>query len=428
MKTSSIPQTRTVEITERLPVSTGHEVIVAGGGVAGAAAALAAARAGKRVLLIEKATLLGGLSTIGLVNWFVPMCNGRGRKIMSGMVDEFVRLATRDSYDTIPEGWRDGGATGNPEVRYTTLFSPQIFAYTLAEYLSSAGVELMFDTIVTRPLMNGKHCDGLIVENKSGRSILTAEIFIDTTGDADILRRSGMPVVIGRNYFTYTGMEITLESCRRAVEHGDIRFVYQVLAGGEATLYGDHHPENLKKFNATDAADVTEYLLLGQKRMLEKLRTTDRHTRDICTPATMMQSRTSCRIDGDYTLQEQDHCRHFPDSVGAICDFDRRDYLYEVPYRTLVRSGYDNLITAGRCASGNGYAWDVLRVIPPAILTGQAAGSAAALAIDQHSPLPELKVADLQTVLQENRVSLHFDDSLIPRDGGGGSNEGGEPI
>ena len=113
MKTPSIPQTRTVEITERLPVSTGHEVIVAGGGVAGAAAALAAARAGKRVLLIEKATLLGGLSTIGLVNWFVPMCNGRGRKIMSGMVDEFVRLATRDSYDTIPEGWRDGGATGN---------------------------------------------------------------------------------------------------------------------------------------------------------------------------------------------------------------------------------------------------------------------------------------------------------------------------
>ena len=64
----------------------------------------------------------------------------------------------------------------------------------------------------------------------------------------------------------------------------------------------------------------------------------------------------------------------------------------------------------------------------PRRLTGQAAGSAAALAIDQHSPLPELKVADLQTVLQENRVSLHFDDSLIPRDGGGGSNEGGEPI
>ena len=62
-------------------------------------------------------------------------------------------------------------------------------------------------------------------------------------------------------------------------------------------------------------------------------------------------------------------------------DFEHRNFLYEIPYRTLVRKGYDNLITAGRSASGEGYAWDIVRVIPPAILTGQAAGCAAAQAL-----------------------------------------------
>ena len=96
----------------------------------------------------------------------------------------------------------------------------------------------------------------------------------------------------------------------------------------------------------------------------------------------MPQLRTTRRIDGDYTLLESDKYRHFEDSIGAIGDFERRDFLYEIPYRTLIRSGYDNLITAGRSASADGYAWDVVRVIPPAIITGQAAGTAAAQALE----------------------------------------------
>ena len=79
------------------------------------------------------------------------------------------------------------------------------------------------------------------------------------------------------------------------------------------------------------------------------------------------------RIEGDITVYENQAFQHFEDSVCAINDFDRRDFLYEVPLRSLVRTGFDNLMTAGRSASADGYAWDVFRVIPPAILTGQAA-------------------------------------------------------
>ena len=71
----------------------GYDVIVVGGGIAGCCAALAAARENKTVLLVEKHINLGGLATIGLISWFEPLCDGEGRKMMSGMAEEMIRLA-----------------------------------------------------------------------------------------------------------------------------------------------------------------------------------------------------------------------------------------------------------------------------------------------------------------------------------------------
>ena len=132
----------------------------------------------------------------------------------------------------------------------------------------------------------------------------------------------------------------------------------------------------------------------------------------------MPQLRTTRRIDGDYTLCEDDVYRHFDDSVGAICDFDRRDYLYEIPLRCLTKSGYPNVIAAGRCASGTGYAWDVLRVIPPAIITGQASAAACFIALRDNESIYNVNIKELQVLLEEQNVMIHFDDSLIKEDGG----------
>ena len=130
----------------------------------------------------------------------------------------------------------------------------------------------------------------------------------------------------------------------------------------------------------------------------------------------MPQFRTTRHIDGDYTLQTDDAYRHFEDSIAAICDFDRRDFLYEVPYRTLIRQEFPNLITAGRSAAADGYAWDVLRVIPPAILTGQAAGVACALAIDEQTDICHVNIKKLQEILAGQNVMIHFSDDLIPKE------------
>jgi hypothetical protein len=130
----------------------------------------------------------------------------------------------------------------------------------------------------------------------------------------------------------------------------------------------------------------------------------------------MPQFRTTCHLDGDYTLTIDDAYKHFDDSVCAINDFDHRDHLFEVPLRTLCRRDYPNMLTAGRSASGDGYGWDLLRVIPPAILTGQAAAEAACLAIDTGVGVAQVDIKVLQGLLEQDDIMVHFPDSYVPED------------
>jgi len=81
-----------------------------------------------------------------------------------------------------------------------------------------------------------------------------------------------------------------------------------------------------------------------------------------------------------------------------------------------IKTGFSNLITAGRSISAAGWAWDVTRVIPPAIVTGQTAGVAAALAINSNKPIYDIDVKELQNELERQNVMIHFDDSLVPKD------------
>ncbi len=404
--------------TGKVPVRGNFDVIVAGGGVAGVAASLAARRKGKSVLLIEKSLMLGGLATLGLVNLFVPMCNGRGRQIIFGMAEELLRLSIKYGFDTIPDEWKNGEPGEGAKSRYVTRFSPNIFALAMLDQLLNEGVKLLFDSVVSKPVMDNEsgHCKGLIIENKSGREYYGAGMVIDTTGDSDILFRAGVPTIQGRNFFTYSGKAITLESCAKAVETGRIDSVYTGRGGGGSNLYGKGHPEGMDFFKGTTVEDVNDYLIKNQKIVIDRMKKEERFSRDIVMLPGMVQFRTTRCIEGDYILREEDKYVHFDDSVSAICDFERRDFLYEVPLRCLCRNGFDNLITAGRSASGVGYGWDILRVIPPAIVTGQAAGVAAAMALDTGKPVWGVDIKSLQDTLSKDGLMIHFPDELVPAD------------
>ena len=392
-----------------------YDIAVAGGGVAGVAAAVEAARAGKKVLLIEKATQLGGLATIGLINFFVPMCNGRGTQIIKGLADEFLRLSVKYGFDSIPEDWQKGEpGQGNTNQRLVSRYSAPIFSLAMCELLHDLDVDIFYDTVVTGAETRNGHIEALSLFNKTGFTRCEAKIFVDATGDSDVAHFAGVPTVTGGNFHTYQGFYATLDSCKRAWETGDIGHLTSWFNGGGANLYGGGHPEGMPLWDGTDGDQVSRYFVVNQLEMLEKLKKTDRKQRDITLLPIMPQFRTTRHIDGDYTLQPEDAYRHFEDSVCAICDFDRRDFLFEVPYRTMIRTGFDNIIAAGRCASGAGYAWDVLRVIPPAILTGQAAGAAACQAINTVCSVVNIDISSLQQKLSEENVMIHFDDALVP--------------
>ena len=144
-----------------------YDVIVAGGGVAGVAAAVSAGRMGKSTLLIEKTIGLGGLATGGLINLFVPMCNGRGVQIIKGMAEELLQLSVKYGYDTIPEAWKNGEPGNGEKTRYISKFSAPIFTMALTAFIKEEGVDILFDTLITAPVMEGNVCKGLIVENKT---------------------------------------------------------------------------------------------------------------------------------------------------------------------------------------------------------------------------------------------------------------------
>ena len=116
-----------------------YDVIVSGGGVAGCAAAYAAAKRGMSVLLLEKTNILGGLGTLGLINLFVPMCNGRGKQIIFGLAEKWLRLSAELGWDTIAPEWKNGEPSEYTEVRYTQRYSPTIFASQLTDEITKSG-------------------------------------------------------------------------------------------------------------------------------------------------------------------------------------------------------------------------------------------------------------------------------------------------
>ena len=392
-----------------------HDVVVVGGGVAGVAAALAAARHGASVLLIEKNCALGGLATVGLVNLFVPMCNGRGVPVMRGMAEELLRDAVKYGYDTLNSAWKNGTPSTPTLLRYATKFSPGIFALQLLEKLVNSGVDVLFDATVSG-LERGAGETSVTVLAEEGFLRFPAKILVDASGSARLFALAGAPVEYGRNYFSYHGYGMTLANCREAAERGNIRYAYSWRHGGNADLYGNRHPETMPYYYGDTSAHVTEYLVANQLCLLEKLKSETPSERDLSTLPGMPQLRTVARIKGEYTISEADLYRHFDDSVTALCDSERRDSLYEIPYRAMYCGGFPELIAAGRIIAASGYLWDVARVIPPAIVTGQAAGTAAALAVKNACAIPELPVETLRADLTAQGVLTHFDDAWVPAD------------
>ncbi len=407
---------RDFTLTKKLTVKARYDVIVCGGGLAGCAAAISAAENGNSVLLLEKSNILGGLATLGLINLFVPMCNGRGKQIIFGLAEKWLRKSAEYGYDTIPGEWKDGEPKEPTTTRYVQRYSPYIFALQLTEEVKKHGVDLLYDCIACDPIIEEGICRGVITESKEETALYACKMLIDTTGDGDVLRRGGVPHIKGQNYFSYFAKKISLESCAIAAEKKNIAIAFTGISGGGINLFGENQPKDVPLWSGLTAEEVTDYLVRNQLLLLEKLKAEDRNSRELAMLPLMPQFRTTCCIAGEHTFTVNDAYRHFEDSVCAINDFEHRDHIFEVPLRTLGRRDFRNILTAGRSASAKGYGWDILRVIPPAILTGQAAGETASQALREGCDVLDVDIKTLQNTLEGKGVMVRFPDEYVPED------------
>ena len=376
-----------------------YDVIVIGGGIAGVAAAVSAARAGVSVILMEKSVNLGGLATGGLISWYEPLCDGKGKKMMCGMAEELIKLSCKYGFDNLPTVWGGDGANKQRNERYSTFYSPGVFSAALDGFVADSGVKLRFDTLAVHPVMNGGKCVGVIAESADGCEYYEGGIIIDATGDASVMHRAGVPTVSGSNYMTYISHWFTSEDVKKLAEDGDICAFRRWMNAG-SDMRGNGHPEGMKKVAGTSADEITEYVMTGKRRMLERISALDKNSFDVMQIPTMPQLRTVRRIVGNVDFCAVDG-QTFADSIGKCGDF-RPEGIgkhYEVPFGALWNKEFTNMLAAGRIISSpEGDGWEVARVIPTCALTGEAAGKAAALCIKKNILLDGMDMGDIESV------------------------------
>lgn len=384
-----------------------YDVAVCGGGFAGIAAALAAAREGKSVILFEKEYMLGGLGTAGLITIYLPLCDGFGHQVSFGIAEELFKLSiTYGAEAKYPENWLDNiGTRTENDKRYEVQYNAQVFAILAEKLLTESGVDILYGSYVVDVATEQDRLTELYVVNKSGRTAYEVRSIVDATGDCDIAEFAKIP--------TETFKQGNVLAAWYYYADHDGHFLQTV---GAADIPEEEKNGREKKhltdrrFTGLDGKELSEMVCLSHQTTLKHWLKKREGGSDavISTIATIPQIRMTRKIVGEYELAHTEMHTFFEDSVGMVSNWKKRGPIYEVPFRTLYNKKIKNLIVAGRCTSVNETLWDVMRVIPCCAVTGQAAGTAAAMTDDFSS----LDVSRLQEKLRENGVVLHEKDIM----------------
>ncbi len=385
-----------------------YDTVVVGGGVAGVAAAVVAAREGARVLLLEKTSALGGLATIGLINWWEPLCNAEGKKLIGGISEEILRRTLKYSMNRLPECWQDENVwQQETDKRFVTHFSPTVMSLVLQDMLLTSGADIRYEALATYPIMDGKRVRGVEVESVGGREYFACRTLIDASGSCIMFSRAGAPCKNGENYMSYYSHVTKLETGK---EYDMLKLRGWHITGSGMT--GSGHPEGFPHYAGVTGDEVSEYIIKGQKMLFDELCDKEPTSQEIIALPMMPQFRMIRHMVGAYELTMDDLYRPHEDAIGTCPYFGHKGYWFELPYGTLYSPEYENMFAAGRVISAVGDAWDATRVIPVACLTGEAAARAAVLAMKEEKAARELDVCTLQGEMRKNKNRIHFSDEL----------------
>lgn len=411
-----------------------YDLAVIGGGFAGTAAALAAARSGAKVIIVEKSNCLGGAAVNSLVNPFMrywTTVDGKRQDLSAGIFREIhERLESR-------------GAMMREH------FLEEELKQILNEMVLEAKADLLFHAYLFGVDKNGDNIKSLSLASRSGVIKLEADYFIDATGDAQLAYLAGCPTVLGREP-DHLCQPMTL--CFR-VGNVDVEKFYksfddlkkahaQSLAAGELKnprediLVFRTPIKNVLHFNTTRVIKkdptspeaFTEAEIIAREQVHEIYDFIKKYADGMEESFLMMTApeigvRESRMIVGDYVLTEQD-CRnrkkfddavaasnydidiHNPEGAGTSHYYFGPGEYYTIPYRSLIPVGTANMLVAGRCISSDHGAQASYRIMPVVCCIGEAAGTAAGIAIKNKVTMREVNIGKLQDTLKKNNAYI----------------------
>jgi hypothetical protein len=434
-----------VEEARRTPLAGEFEVVVLGGGPAGIAAAAAAGRAGRATALVERYGFLGGAGTAaGLGNFCGLHANvhGEHRQVVHGICDDIL------------ERLRRMNGLSKPHLAVGRRIQAQAYdisAYKIAadELLLEAGVKLFFHAFAV-----GATPDHLLIETKSGRRALAGAVFIDCSGDGDLAAWRGAPFEVGdgrggmlfpSTMYRIGGvdpqkagdawdriprlMEEAEKAGRRFPRRKPIVRPQPNPAEWRANLTQIRNPDG-SPVSGIDAAQLSYGEIEGRRQCRETFDfirsvTPGFEQAYIVEIAPQIGIRETRRLRGEYMVSEADimECADFPDAIGVngwpveahvAGDVEFRFArgargFNQLPYRMLLPLGVDNLLVAGRCASMTHDGQSSARVSGACFAMGQAAGTAAHLALEAGTAPRELDVPALQDALERDGAYLGGD-------------------
>jgi hypothetical protein len=392
------------------------EVVVAGGGPAGVAAAIAAAREGARTILIERYGSLGGMATGGLV----LMINQYPPGLCCEILERLNALG----------GARDLNKTPEPgPLGHSHMVDPEILKCLLNDMVQEAGVSPLLHCWATQAVEEEGRVRGVITESKSGRTAVLGKVVIDASGDGDIfatagaeheaaadpsLRSSQLAMVFrigGVDYDTFLRFRVDdPEGWQRIREKltavAGFR-VGPVAANREDLFWINSFITGRSPINVKDLTEVetqVRHAMLPVHDFL-KQQVPGFSNSYLYDSASQIGTRGSRRLHGKYLLTKEDAFSHrtfddtvavFPQGVPLGLTPEEMPRSVGLPYRCLVPKDTGGLLVAGRCFSSDATANTMFNVIPHCIAMGQAAGTAAAIAVKRgvspgNVPYPELK-------------------------------------
>ncbi len=402
------------------PVVARHDVIVAGGGPSGVIAALAAARSGADTLLVERYPFLGGNGTAGLMTCYNGFRNQRPpealqtvKGIPAEYIAELVRLGGVVDDDPYPKAKHD---VASGDLPYCIGFDAEAAKVASLNMIQKEGVKLRLHSWIAAPMLDGSRVTGIIVESKSGRQAIAADVVIDATGDGDIAARAGAPFMSPAQQGDRMNMSLMyrLGGVPADVEgnYGGIRLGDRVVKWGPG-FGGD----------GLDVENLTRAEIECRRNLWEDIRQMKRkpgmESVYLMQSATGIGVRETRRILGEYVVTEQDAIKgvHYADVIAISSNpmpsyHGRRFFFehegFEIPYRSLVPKKIEGLVLTGRCISCEQAPFQSARSMAPAMAIGHASGCAAAMSAKGQIPPRKLEVKALQKLLLSQNAELRM--------------------